>query len=207
MLSFNNLTFQFDENLIFKNLNLTLEAGSLLIITGKNGSGKTSLLKLCAGLLEPSKGNITCMGQNILENFNQYIYDYSYIGVENIFNDHFTVEYYLKFWNLLCENNKQDNLNATIKYFNLNKILDYKVSMISSGWKKRLSFAKLMIENRLLWFLDEPFTYLDNLATELLINLINSRLLNNGIVILSSNQNLIAFKDATIIKMEDYKKQ
>ena len=204
MLKIKDLKTSFDEQTIFEKINIDLNPGNLLIINGENGSGKTTFLKAIAGLISiDSKSQILCADHDIDEYFDDYTYDYSYLSSENLLYDEFTIQYYLKFWLKLTEN--YEIIDSAIHYFQLKNILNYKISQLSSGWKKRIALAKIMIENRVLWFLDEPFNFLDIKGIDLLENMINSRLISNGVIIITSNKKIENFKNAKFLNIDEYK--
>lgn len=204
MLKIEKLKVLFNEKVIFQNIDLELNSGDLLIVNGENGSGKTTFLKAIAGLIPTDEeSKILCAEHDIHEYFDDYIHDYSYLSSENILHDDFTVKYYLNFWAKLYEN--YDLIDSTIHYFRLQNILGLKISTLSSGWKKRISLAKVMIENRLLWFFDEPYNFLDINGIDLLENMINSRLLSGGLVILTSNKKIENFKNAKFLDIDKWK--
>ncbi len=191
------------KNVIFKDINLKLNSQSILIVNGKNGSGKTSFLKLIAGFIKPTAGNITCVDHNIKDYLEDYIHDFSYLATDDIFNYEFLTKYYLNLWAQIYE--AKESLESVIHYFNLKNILNLQIKQISSGWKKRLLLAKIMLENKMILLLDEPFNFLDQMGSDLLINMINSKLLSGGIVILTSNQKIDQFKTAQHINIDMYK--
>jgi heme exporter protein A len=204
MFKIKNLEVSFENQTIFENINIDLNAGNLLIVNGENGSGKTTFLKSIAGLIQTnSSSQVLCVDHDINEYFDDYIYDYSYLSSENLLNEDFSVKYYLNFWAKSTEN--YEIIDSTIHYFQLANILNYKISQLSSGWQKRISLAKIMIENRMLWFFDEPFNFLDIKGIDLLENMINSRLISNGIVIITSNKKIENFKNAKFLNIDQYK--
>ena len=200
MLKIKNLKVEWKEKLIFSNVNLELKSGEILIVNGSNGSGKTTFLKTIAGLVEIEEGEILCAEHDIFEYFDDYLHDYSYLSTDNIFDEKFSVSFYLNFWAKFA--GTEELIDSAVHYFKMQDILDYKISQISSGWRKRLYFAKLILDNKLLWFLDEPFNFLDLNGRDLLVNMINSRLLSGGVVILTSNQKIDDFKTARFFNIE-----
>ena len=203
MLKIKDLKVSLQEKIVFSNVNLELKSSEILIVTGENGSGKTTLLRSIGGLIEPKDGEILCADYDIFEYFDDYLHDYTYISEDSIFNLEFSVKYYLDFWSKF--NDTQMLLESTISYFKFANILSYSIGQISSGWRKRLHFAKLLLDNRIIWLLDEPLALLDLNGQDLIINMINSRLLSGGLVILTTNQKVDSFKNARYFDLTAHK--
>lgn len=199
-----NLNLKFQKKVIFSKINFELNCGDLLVIKGRNGIGKTSLLKILAGILSNQNnfdeysefeiiGSIACENLLINQDFESYYYTRSYLPADFDFYEEFEVEFYLKFWQRVNFSRKQKiemDLQTIICYFNFDEIIKQKktIAQISSGWKKRLQYARLFLENRPIWILDEPFNFLDSEGRERVFNMINAKLVSHGIVILSDNQ-------------------
>ena len=188
MLSCHNISYNRNNKLIFKNLGFTIGAQSALIINGANGSGKTTLLKIITGIIPPTKGTITWNKQNIFEDYEYYKSSLVYIGHQNTLEYSLTVKENLKFWAELYDG--KDKLEAAIYYFGLEKLLELKYSKLSAGWKKRVVLTKLLLSDAGLWLLDEPMVNLDENSIFLLFNLINTFCEREGIVIITSNQEI-----------------
>jgi len=216
-LEIKNLSLLYDEEkYIFKDLSINIDPGELVVIKGKNGSGKTSLLRSIANLIKFSnnnnyellnlKGEIICSNINIFENKEIYFYTRSFIPSYFELCEEFDLFFYLDFWNKSIENSKIESekmILSVIKYFNFekfifknlnhqdlfekNNILITEIKNLSSGYKKRVQYSRLLFENRAIWILDEPLNFLDNDGRNLIINMINSKILSGGIVILSDN--------------------
>ena len=201
MLTCQNLSLANNIGTIFSNLNFSVLPGSLLAITGKNGSGKTSLLKMILGLLENKSGKIFWNNINILEDILLFRQNICYIGHFNALQDNLTVIENLKFW---CGfRGEQDLIQPAIRYFLLNDIQDIKVSLLSEGLKRRVELTKLLLYRTHLWLLDEPETNLDNLSKDLLNNLIKIRVKEGGIVLVATHSNEIT-KKTPPLNLEDF---
>ena len=194
MLEASNLQIKFDDRIVLDKINIKIAQGQLMVIKGKNGSGKTSLLKLLAGIMSDDSESsiIQCAGHNIKDHIKDYFYTRSYVDAHYQFNEQMNLSYYLDFWAKLNSHSEgiefiKDNV---IKYFQFEEFVDlrFAVSKLSSGWKKRLHYSRLMFENRAIWLLDEPFTFLDISGRDKIVNLINSKIMSGGIVILTSNE-------------------
>ena len=185
MLICDNIACKRGDNVIFQNISLKLPEGKMILLKGANGSGKTSLLKIISGLIKPHKGEVIFDKQNIENDLESYNSNIQFIGHKNYLNKELTVLENLKFWAKLSDT--ETLLKATIKFFKLDKVVDIPCYMLSEGWQKRVSLAKLFIKPSNLWLLDEPFANLDEEGTEMLLSIIASKCDQGGMVIASSH--------------------
>lgn len=183
--------------LLFKNLSFEINAGELLFVKGKNGSGKSTLLRTLLGLITPDEGQILWNKENINNlSIGEFMF---YLGHQNGIKEEFSPRENLNFfWNFNDntdnENNSENNKNKDIildalKVFSIEKKHNIPCKYLSQGQKRRVALSRLVLENRPIWILDEPFVALDTLAVEKLSNLIAEHInKNNGMVILTSHQ-------------------
>ena len=183
--------------LLFKNLSFEINAGELLFVKGKNGSGKSTLLRTLLGLITPDEGQILWNKENINNlSIGEFMF---YLGHQNGIKEEFSPRENLNFfWNFNNntdnENNSENNKNKDIildalKAFSIEKKHNIPCKYLSQGQKRRVALSRLVLENRPIWILDEPFVALDTLAVEKLSNLIAEHInKNNGMVILTSHQ-------------------
>lgn len=183
--------------LLFKNLSFEINAGELLFVKGKNGSGKSTLLRTLLGLITPDEGQILWNKENINNlSIGEFMF---YLGHQNGIKEEFSPRENLNFfWNFNDntdnKNNSENNKNKDIildalKAFSIEKKHNIPCKYLSQGQKRRVALSRLVLENRPIWILDEPFVALDTLAVEKLSNLIAEHInKNNGMVILTSHQ-------------------
>ena len=183
--------------LLFKNLSFEINAGELLFVKGKNGSGKSTLLRTLLGLITPDEGQILWNKENINNlSIGEFMF---YLGHQNGIKEEFSPRENLNFfWNFNDntdnENNSENNKNKDIildalKAFSIEKKHNIPCKYLSQGQKRRVAVSRVVLENRPIWILDEPFVALDTLAVEKLSNLIAEHInKNNGMVILTSHQ-------------------
>ncbi len=188
--SINNLECARQNNILFKGLSLTMEDGALLQINGANGSGKSSLLQICAGLIQITTGEV--LWNNI--NINQQRYEFQsnilYIGHANAIKATLTVEENMTIIHSLTGSKSKINYSAILKKIGMsgmNKIFAYNMS---AGQKRRLGLTKLFMTKSKLWFLDEPFNALDKEGKKIIENLIISHCDNGGITIFTTHQRM-----------------
>lgn len=185
MLTLQNITLIREDKKIFSNLGFSIAPGSALIITGKNGVGKTSLLKIIAGISKATSGKILWNNEDI-ENFrDDFNGDLQFIGHKNFLKPELTVLENLQFYAKLADT--EIALSAAIHFFKLTDFIDTKTKKLSAGWQKRVMLAKLLSCPASIWLLDEPFSNLDKEGKFLLKGLIQTRIKENGLVILTSH--------------------
>ncbi|WP_342225569.1 heme ABC exporter ATP-binding protein CcmA [Rickettsia endosymbiont of Urophora cardui] len=182
MLSFHQLKFNIYQKQLFDNLSITFLDPAITYIKGANGCGKTSLLRMVAGIMQPSNGNIFYRKLNINNIAKPYC---TYIGHNLGLKLEMTVLENLKFWSEIY--NSVETLDAAIHYFKLYDLLDEKCYTLSSGLQKVVALARLIACQSDLWLLDEVETNLSKENRDLLNNLIVMKANSGGIVLLSSH--------------------
>ncbi len=185
MLTVNNLSLYKDHKKIFGPVGFSLSTSSALVITGENGCGKSSLLKILAGISAPTQGEILWGDENI-ENFrDDFNADSQFLGHKNFLKAELTVVQNLRFYAKLSDT--EAAIPAALGYFNLTEFADRKVKTLSAGWQKRVMLAKLLACPATIWFLDEPTSNLDKQGKEKLHGLIKTRIKEQGLVILTTH--------------------
>lgn len=198
MLSLHQLQFNIGQRNLFE-LNITFLPSSIVYIKGANGCGKSSLLWMIAGVMQPSSGNIYYKNFDISNIPQPYC---TYIGHNVGLKAEMTVFENLKFWSEVY--NSVETLEAAIHYFRLHKILDEKFYNLSKGIQKIVSLAKLIACQSNLWLLDEVETNLSKENRDLLNNLVTMKANSGGIVLLSSHLDT-PIKSAQILQLDKFK--
>ena len=164
-----NLSCVRSEKAIFKNLNFEVLPGQNLEIIGSNGSGKTTLLRTLLGLINKEEGIINWLDED--NNFNEYrSFDCFYQGHQMGIKNMLTVFENLK----LTHNAKgmsEEDINKCLERVGLYKINEM-ASDLSVGQKKRISIARWLLKDFKIYFIDEPFTALDDSASDLIKEII-----------------------------------
>ncbi|MDQ7031401.1 MAG: ATP-binding cassette domain-containing protein [Desulfonauticus sp.] len=153
MLELKNVTHFFGHRLLFKDVNVRLEKGKIFLIKGKNGSGKSTFLKIIAGLLTPTQGQVV---KNVSKSKIAYLghvpFFYSYLNaLENL----------LFFANLYSLKLSEAFIKQKLNEVGLSKFIYEPVKNYSRGMKQRLNLARLFLLDAELLLLDEPETGLD----------------------------------------------
>ena len=172
---------------LFAGLAFTLGEGSLLRVRGPNGSGKTSLLRILAGLTRPAEGAVRWRGQALGEQFQR---EMVYIGHASAISDDLTVLENLQFILNLFEVRATAREQAeTLQVFGLERVAHMPARFLSQGQRRRAALARLALSRHIpLWLLDEPFAALDGEAIEQLSALATAHLAEGGLLVFTSHQ-------------------
>ncbi len=167
LLKFENVNFRYDKRLILENINFSLNPNEFLGIIGPNGGGKTTLLKLIVGLLNPTQGNIKLDTDNI--GYISQIHNVNWNIPLTAFNTVLMGRYK---W--LSKITKKDKIIAE-KYLKMVNMYDYKdevVKNLSGGQKQRIFIARALVSDPDILIFDEPNTGVDVKATDDFYNLL-----------------------------------
>ena len=186
-LKIEDLTCYRGENLVLKDLNTKLKSGETLVIRGRNGSGKTTLLRALSNFIKSYNGTIFFNDKNVLEDTN-YRHSFNFVGQKNSLKDNLSVKNNLKLWEIIYQ--KNISYSKLLEDFNMSHLVERDVASLSDGQKKCISLLRLNFTESKIWFLDEPFVFLDEENSQILIQKIKNFNTNNGIVIITSNINL-----------------
>lgn len=184
MLTCEGLTCVRDGKVIFEDLGFTLGGGGVLVIRGGESSGKTSLLRIIAGLLKPSTGSISWCEDDIWDDFGSYAASMQYISHKNAIKPELTVEENLTFWAKL--HGSVELVLPTLHYFELNDMSDAICAKLSKEMQKRVAIARIMACKSYLWLFDDPMTDLDPRTRELATNMIMIKCNDGGTAVIAS---------------------
>lgn len=158
-------------------------------IQGFNGSGKTSLLRILAGLSNQESGKVLWNGADIRESREDYTANLLYLGHQPAVKDDLTVSENLSVSSRLAGYvSPERDIKAALDTVGLGKRTGLPARVLSQGQRRRLALARLWLDHRRLWILDEPFTALDVHATALLESRIEQHLKEAGMVVLTTHQ-------------------
>lgn len=177
------------DRILFEQLSLQLKAGHLLQIAGKNGAGKSSLLRLLANLASPTDGQIYFLQQPLAQAAAEYATNLCYIGHHSGIHEHLTAIENISFWRASSAVAAADDYQL-LAQLGLAGLEDIPCRMLSAGQQRRVSLARLWFTPRQIWILDEPFTALDQAAITLLQQHFLTHLQGGGGIILTTHQPL-----------------
>lgn len=171
-----NVSKKIKSNTILNNINVTFESGKIYGLIGKNGSGKTVLLKMICGFYIPTNGEILINGENLImkkefpKSMGALIEKPSFIGNLTGFEN-------LKLLSQIQKKINEEEINGVLKKVNLYEERNKKFSKYSLGMKQKLGIAQAIMENPNIIILDEPFNGVEEETTlklrDLLIELKN----------------------------------
>ena len=158
-----------------------------MVVKGRNGAGKTTLLRILSNFITSYEGKVLFNDVGISDD-NLYNSKFNLIGQKNSLKENLSIKKNLELWDILF--NEALNHAKLLEDNNLYHLINKDVSSLSDGQKKCISLHRLNYNKCDMWFLDEPFVFLDEVNTNLLIEKINQFNENMGTVILTSNINL-----------------
>jgi len=192
LLEARDLTCIRGQRALFEGLSFGISSGECLHVSGENGVGKTSLLRLLSGLSRPELGEVLWDGKSIVSDSVSYRHQLLYMGHRDALKEDLTslenLEMYAVLDNVTLS---QENALATLWRFGLRGREDLPVSCLSAGQKRRVLMARMITRQAKIWILDEPFNALDSNAVQILQKLIEEHIDAGGIVILTSHQALV----------------
>jgi heme exporter protein A len=176
---------------LFRDVSFALPPGTLLQLSGANGSGKTSLLRILCGLLSPASGEIRWRGAKIQSLAEEFSRDVTYIGHRHGVKEELSALENLRISSALAGFNvSREKARAALERFGLLSRENLAARFLSEGQRRRSTLARLLTCQTTLWLLDEVLASLDRAAGSLVESLISEHLDKGGIAIVATHQEL-----------------
>ena len=180
------------ERIVFRNVSFELSSGQALVLYGPNGSGKTTLLRILAGLLSLMAGRL-----RLLDNEGRPLTDeprdraLHFISHQDMIRSQLRVRETLRFHAALLGAPARD-VDAALDVWGLGQLAGISGGLLSAGQRRRLSLARLSLQPRKLWLLDEPLVALDVQARARLNSVCNKHLSDGGMIVAASHEPFLA---------------
>ena len=188
MLKLEDVSKYYDDFLAVDNLSFEVKEGEIFGLLGENGAGKTTTFRMILNLLTPSSGKITLNGKKIDYNLTDQI---GYLTEERSLLLKLTVKELMKYYGSLKGMNDKEiekRLDYYLDRFNIKKYKNKKIKELSKGNAQKIQFISAIINNPKLLILDEPFSGLDPINTQIFIEIIQELKEKGTIIIFSSHQ-------------------
>lgn len=184
-----------DERTLFSGLSFTIEPGEMVQIEGRNGAGKTSLLRILAGLSSPDAGEVRWQGVSTRRQRDIFHQQLLYLGhqpgVKSVLTAFENLAFYLSVNGPMVRGNASaEAIYQALENVGLLGYEDVTVGQMSAGQQRRVALARLWLSDAPLWILDEPLTAIDKQGVATLIALFEQHAQRGGMVLLTTHQDL-----------------
>jgi phospholipid/cholesterol/gamma-HCH transport system ATP-binding protein len=181
MIRLNNISLDYDERHILKNVSLTVEKGTTSVILGSSGAGKSTILKVILGLTDIKSGEVFINGKSIYQiNEKELLKVRRKIGIVfqgnalfDSLNVRENVSYFLAYENKLSEREINEKVKEMLSFVNLEDTQELYPDQLSGGMKKRIAIARALAAGPEIILFDEPTTGLDPINSKAILELIN----------------------------------
>lgn len=185
-----DLACERDWRLLFEHLDVAVKPGDMLQVSGPNGSGKTSLLRLLAGLMRPTAGDVLIHGQSIDQRRSDLASNLLWLGHAAGIKGLLTAEENLSWLAALHQGASREQICQALADIGLQGFEDVPCHTLSAGQQRRVALARLYLETPALWILDEPFTALDKSAVTQLERHLAQHCERGGMVVFTTHHHL-----------------
>ena len=199
-LQINFLELYRNDDRIFSEISFDLSEGQHLLISGANGTGKTSLLRVICGLTIPTGGTIL-WNQLATNNIDCRYYEHlAYLGHKNALIPELTARENLEY--TFEGNQSMNRTSSVLEAFDLNNYLDQYAEKLSNGQMRKVALTRILLSDKTLWILDEPLANIDPPGTQFLLTEMQAHLERGGMLITTSNANNETLKSNLEINLD-----
>jgi heme exporter protein A len=168
---------------VFAGVSFAVSVGEALIVTGRNGAGKSSLLRIVAGLLRCAQGRLTLEGGDGELSVGEQCH---YVGHQDAIKPSLSVAENLRFWARYF-GAPSDDAATPLAAVGLEALAALPAAYLSAGQRRRLSLARLIAAKRPIWLLDEPTSALDAAAQSRLTDMMRGHLASGGLIVAATH--------------------
>ncbi|HEY5642801.1 MAG TPA: cytochrome c biogenesis heme-transporting ATPase CcmA [Woeseiaceae bacterium] len=188
-LSADNLTLIRGERLLFKGLGFALESGQMLLLEGRNGSGKTSLMRAIAGMLSLEAGTIYWNDVPVNKQRQDFHGSLVWLAHRTGLKGDLTLVENLRFESALRSQSDRDP-EAVYERLAIARLKKLALRSLSAGQQRRVALARMLLADVPLWLMDEPFTNLDREGRQLVLELVEEHLAAGGMCVMAAHQDV-----------------
>ena len=186
MLNVSHLSFARGNKLVLKDINLSIHNSEVLIIKGSNGIGKSTFLSCIAGFLEPLEGTVEYFSKSIDPTISAK--NFIFVGEENFAYEDLSILDNIYYWlSLNCVSPNQKLIHRSMEYLFGRIDVNKKFHQLSYGQKRKMRMLLLLLINKPVWILDDPFNGLDDETISKLIKIISMKRDQHGMIIIASH--------------------
>lgn len=176
---------------ILRDVSFSLQAGEFLKLTGPNGVGKTTLIRVVCGLLPAETGAVEWRGKPVDSSNDEYHAEMTYLGHLNSLKADLSARENLEFLGGLREALTEADIDSALDRVGILSRGDLAARSLSAGQKRRLALARLLLSGAILWILDEPVTNLDVAGVDLVEDLVREHVERGGLALAAAHQRLL----------------
>lgn len=188
-LTASDLTLFRGERCLFRELEFALDPGELLLLEGRNGSGKTSLMRAIAGLIEFESGDVYWNGLPVSRHRQVFHGDMVWVSHRTGLKSDLTLVENLRFEATLRLPSAA-KFDDVLERLGLERLKRLPVRSLSAGQQRRVALARLLLSGATLWMMDEPVTNLDREGRKLVMQLVSDHLAKGGMCIMAAHQEI-----------------
>jgi heme exporter protein A len=175
---------------VLKGVSLDVRPGELMHVSGPNGTGKTTLLRVVSGLLRPENGSVAWQGRSIAASAAEYQSVLAYASHEPALKSDLTALENLRFTVGLKRRVTSAELRSSLERTGVAGCADLHARVLSAGQRRRVAMARVLAFRAALWLLDEPFTNLDASGSSLLSALLAEHVKEGGVALVVAHHDL-----------------
>ena len=185
---------------VLQGVSIEVRPRELLHISGPNGTGKTTLLRVISGLLRPEQGSVTWQGQSIVRSRAAYQATLAYAAHEPALKGDLTALENLRFAVGLKRRTNAAELRAALDRTGAARCAELPARVLSAGQRRRVALARVLAMRASVWLLDEPYANLDTAGSDLVSELLQAQVRGGGLALVVAHRDLSL--DCTVRRLE-----